>query len=96
MAANIEIDTVTGDKLICDFMDHNYLTESPRYTSWDWLMPVIEKIENAGAKVFIDTERTRIEINNQPSISCNYGYKLINTYKAVLEFIELAKQPKNP
>lgn len=89
MTEKIEIDTVAGDKLISTFMGHNYLVEQPRYTTWDWLMPVIEKIENTGAKVFIDTERTRIEILEQPSISCNYGYKLINTYKAVLEFIQI-------
>jgi hypothetical protein len=46
-----EEDILEGNKLIVDFMDHDkeYMQETDTYgsyhESWDWLMPVIKKIQ---------------------------------------------------
>jgi hypothetical protein len=64
------------------------------HESWDWLMPVVEKIESLGFYVRIHGKSTLIfkkdgyNIINRP-----YGYgkeksKIDHTYKAVIEFIK--------
>ena len=66
-------------------------TVSLRYRySWDWLMPVVEKIESLSFEVsIIDTE---CEIGTQGysyrNIVCNKGEsKIEGVYKTVIEFI---------
>ena len=73
-----------------------YVTELEYHTSWDWLMPVVEKIES-----FQDGERGhlynfRIEQHfvyvidgdsMEHIIEMNGDSKLQATYKAIVEFI---------
>jgi hypothetical protein len=65
------------------------------HTSWDWIMPVVEKIENEGfdSRIhgynsdggflcdFVDFE------NNEASCSTSYESKIEAVYKAVVQFI---------
>ena len=62
------------------------------HTSWDWLMPVVEKIESLGYEFFIVEDRIKIAHNTDHSIDTiiNFtlgGSKREATYKAVVEFI---------
>jgi len=59
------------------------------HNCWDWLMPVVDKIESFGYMVKILTGRTNIgERMNVFHISqYEESTKLENTYKAVIEFI---------
>ena len=88
--------------LIAEFMGYvfvNGVYESPKdefhidemlyHTSWDWLMPVVEKIENIAIDedVFYDVLMHGLEC----SIGhvCNVGQtKMEAVYKSVLEFIK--------
>lgn len=63
------------------------------HTSWDWLMPVVEKIENLGYELIIAESRCKINHNTDHSIEevINIdiiGSKIDVTYQAVVEFIE--------
>ena len=64
------------------------------HTSWDWLMPVVKKIESLNYDVQIgggmmarivdiDLDRTKV----MKEIEVSYPTKLETTYKAVVEFI---------
>jgi len=63
------------------------------HTSWNWLMPVVEKIESLGYRVLIVTDEVDIESNAKNSIQksfgtyCPDGTKKGATYKAVVGFI---------
>jgi len=68
------------------------------HTSWDWLMPVVEKIEslrdaNGDAYRFtIDMCNAQIEGTHIEIIGG--AYKLNTTYKAVVEFIKTYNRTK--
>jgi hypothetical protein len=77
-------------------------TSSCKYsTSWDWLMPVVEKIEKEGFKSTIENqwagfdgctdENDGLWIDSKTP--CNT--KLEATYKAVVEFIQWYNNNKN-
>jgi len=84
----------TENKLIAEFMGFtneafekvNLLTLKYN-TSWDWLMPVVEKIEDMGSEIVIT--------NAECTISAPSGYhketmgkkRFGATYNAVIEFI---------
>ncbi|MCH9718069.1 MAG: hypothetical protein K0U52_13450 [Gammaproteobacteria bacterium] len=82
------------------YSDDNIRTivDTHYHTSWDWLMPVVEKIESDerfdvnilqyGTIISSNTkERGHIEIvNNVANIS--FDSKIDHTYKAVVEFIK--------
>jgi len=62
------------------------------HISWDWLMPVVEKIESLGysydrinADIFINTQKGENVIPNP--MDGNIMTMLQKTYKAVVEFI---------
>ena len=93
------------NKLIAEFLgkDHelNQCMGVPQYhKSWDWLMPVVEKIE--------EDERYDVKIFQNGTIITNqYGYDIVNnvcnisfdkkiehTYPAVVEFINFHNQSK--
>jgi hypothetical protein len=95
-----------NNKLIAEFMGKKWHKEffkdvciiSPSnisykfHTSWDWLMPVVEKIESLGYEFFIVEDRIKIAHNTDHSIDTiiNFtlgGSKREATYKAVVEFI---------
>ena len=60
------------------------------HSSWDWIMPVVEKIESKGyfcminkwTSVYTGTDGERIEVTTVQG-----NTKILNTWKAVLEFI---------
>ena len=60
--------------------------------SWDWLMPVVEMIENFGYEFIIVESRCYVKHNTDHSIEELFhietiGSKIDTTYKAVVEFI---------
>jgi len=64
--------------------------------SWDWLMSVVEKIENFGFEIIIAESRCKIKHNTDHSIKelLNLeimGSKIDVTYRAVVEFINQNK-----
>ena len=83
------------NKLIAEFMEVDgflSLSQMNYHTSWDWLMPVVEKIEslrdaNGDAYRFtIDMCNAQIEGTHIEIIGG--AYKLNTTYKAVVKFIQ--------
>ena len=62
------------------------------YRSWDWLMPVVEKIESLGYEFFIVEDRVKVSHNTDHSIETIIdltfgGSKRDATYQGVVEFI---------
>ncbi len=61
--------------------------------SWDWLMPVVEKIENFGFEFIITESRCKIKHNTDHSIEELFhietiGSKINTTYYAEVKFIK--------
>jgi hypothetical protein len=59
---------------------------------WDWLMPVVEKIESLGYEFFIVEDRVEVSHNTDHSIETIIdltfgGSKIGATYQGVVEFI---------
>ena len=68
------------------------LNELQYHTSWDWLMPVVERIESLGYEFFIVENRVMVSHNTDHSIETIidftfYGGKRGATYRGVVEFI---------
>ena len=66
------------------------------HISWDWLMPVVEKIENLGYEFIIVESRCKINHNTDHSIEELFhmetiGSKLDITYDSVVHFIKQFK-----
>ena len=62
------------------------------HKSWDWLMPVVEKIESLGYEFFIVEDRVEVSHNTDHSIETIIdltfdGSKRDATYQGVVEFI---------
>ncbi len=74
------------NELIAEFMGYRPAVEDISInaydTSWDWLMPVVEKIEGLGY-FYSDSDGERIQVTNIQGKS-----KIEATYKAVVEFIK--------
>jgi hypothetical protein len=99
------MNTQENNKLIAEFMGlvvsdrENYTSElhtnvdaDLKYnTSWDWLMPVVEKIENLGYEFFIVENRVEVAHNTDHSIETIIDLtsrsKRDATYQGVVEFI---------
>jgi|TARA_B110000908_G_C10054765_1_gene357872 hypothetical protein len=90
---------MNNNKLIAEFMgDYAYNIEGAipygDFTnSWDWLMPVVEKIESLGYEFFIVEDRIKIAHNTDHSTETIIdftlgGSKRDATYKAVVEFVK--------
>lgn len=63
--------------------------------SWDWLMPVVEKIEKMeGVRVIIKGSRCRI-LAGKKVFSCHTISKLNSMYRVVVEFIEWYNKQKS-
>jgi len=63
------------------------------HVSWDWLMPVVEKIESLGYELVIVESRCYVKHNTDHSIEELFhiekiGSKIECTYNAVVEFIK--------
>ena len=75
------------------------LNELKYNTSWDWLMPVVEKIESLGYEFFIVEDRIKIAHNTDHSTETIIdftlgGSKRDATYQAVVEFIKWYNEQK--
>ncbi|MCP3682376.1 MAG: hypothetical protein GY861_06760 [bacterium] len=72
-------------------LQNNTFDELQFYESWDWLMPVVEKIENLGYEFFIVENRVEVSHNTDHSIETIIDLtsrsKRDATYDAVVEFI---------
>jgi len=87
------------NKLIAEFMGYQLkgrkLSDEMIYdTSWDWLMPVVEKIEEHGYDVIIRKDNVEIMCENVRDIECFNTGKHITTYQAVVEFIKRYNETK--
>jgi hypothetical protein len=77
-----------------------YAIEELQYhTSWDWLMPVVEKIESIGYEVITSESRCKIKHNTDHSIQevvsiDILGTKIEATHQAVVEFIKWYNENK--
>tara|TARA_R100000329_G_scaffold15189_1_gene15707 strand:- start:68 stop:502 length:435 start_codon:yes stop_codon:yes gene_type:complete len=86
---NIDKDVMGFDMIVCSLADTKF------HTSWDWLMPVVEKIEEDdevdvnillnGTRIFKWRTDTDI-VNNVAQIS--FDKKIEHVYNAVVEFIK--------
>lgn len=71
--------------------------ESMEYhTSWDWLMPIIDKIESLGYEFTIVENRCKVSNNTDHSVKELFhietiGGKFKTTYDAVVQFIKKNK-----
>lgn len=103
----IETELFENNKLIAEFMGVDYVDidtylennkELQYHTSWDWLMPVVEKIEDIECKEtstdlvgyhLYDIEiRQNVTTIHGTNIEETVGDKLFNTYQTVVEFIK--------
>jgi len=85
------------EQIVYDLNDGNCFDELEFHTSWDWLMPVVEKIESMrddfgnAHRVTIDMGNAVIEnTSNNSSISIailGRTKKIDATYNAVVDFI---------
>lgn len=88
------------NKLIAEFMGLDGWwseNEFKYHSSWDWLMPVVEKIEKEGANIIIGTNSVRIshdenEVYVAKSITGDVVQSKIQaTYKTVVYYIRRRK-----
>lgn len=84
-----------NNKLIAEYMGGYEPEEFEDFdTSWDLLMPVVEKIEttnNGCTLVIIEDERCHIDNQNGIEIDSVGHTKIEATYNAVIEFIKQQK-----
>lgn len=85
-----------NNKLIAEFMSENreFLDKVLRYHhSWDWLMPVVEKIESLrdlnGDAYRFSIDMCNVSIENTDIEILGGDFKINTTYKAVVKFIIL-------
>ena len=103
-----------GNKLIAEFMDIEYDSADETYhfdnwrgiehleyhTSWNWLMPVVEKIENITGGMLIGRMFCEIEYQDPIKRDLHFkvriasGVKINAVHGAVVEFIEWYNQQK--
>ena len=75
------------NRIIFNAKENNYAYYDPD-ESWDWLMPVVEKIEGMGYNVRIIGNECEIESNNPFSlISYSEPTKIQAVHKAIYQFI---------
>ena len=104
-------ETIENNKLIAEFMEINTSIPHDRQhiylydISWDWLMPVVEKIESlplindAGICVLIEHSYCRIYLDNWGEYTtvaenATKKNKLSAVYLSVIEFIKWYNQNK--
>lgn len=91
-----ELMVFSPDNIKCYNPKHNDGTISPVqfHTSWDWLIPVVEKIESLGYDTTMKPNELIIwDKDESPLIDCEFGEtKLESAYKAVISFIHWYNQ----
>lgn len=66
------------------------------HSSWDWLMPVVEKIEGLGYGVTIYRKGCHInDVGLSSANGFNHSSKIEQTWKACVEFIEWYNKQKD-
>ena len=85
---------LTDNKNIAKFMgyevskDLNYHKDLKYHKDWNWIMPVVEKIENLGFEVRIQFDFCIITNGDNYRKETDFGGgKLITTYTAIVDFI---------
>ena len=68
----------------------NQIDKLEYHTNWNWLMPVVEKIESLGYDFSIDNCYVRIWDGGQSDFEMTFSEptKLLTAYFAVIEFIK--------
>ena len=60
---------------------------------WDWIMPVVERIESMGYTFKICRRRVEIDVDGEhppyPMILCKEKTKILSAWKACIEFIRV-------
>lgn len=75
---------------------HYFKPEDMRFhSSWDWLMPVVEKIESLSEVNYKIEISHYTYIDTLPTIIYRKGTKIENTYNAVVDFILWYNQNKS-
>lgn len=96
--------TEKGNQLIAEFIGYEYdrtlpghggsvimtlgINDCRYHSSWDWLMPVVERIESLGYEVTIRGEIVNIYIPNCEDFGATQKTKIGSTWLAVVEFIK--------
>jgi len=88
--------TIKDNKLVAEFMGFVYVPEDAiDYSkSWNWLMPVVEKIEKmvnnfyVGAKYSLIYTGFMFKNTDDYQWQENGGTKIENTYAVIVEFIK--------
>lgn len=72
------------------------IDELQYHASWDWLMPVVEKIENMGHSTKIECNGISTTVTISPNVSVwnNPSTKIDKAYKAVVQFIKWYNEQK--
>lgn len=84
---------VKQEVIYCMNQDDWYFADNLNYhLSWNWLMPVVEKIESLGYEFTIVENRCKVSNNTDHSVEELFhietiGSKLDTTYDAVVQFI---------
>jgi len=76
----------------------NMSSASVKYhSSWDWLMPVVEKIEVMGISVEIDGNWCAVQVGqNVPQTAGSAESKIKATWMAIVNFIQWHNETFNP
>lgn len=94
IAGFMEIKYGNERKFENDIWTHTIRSLDRFQTDWNWLMPVVEKIENTGAKVTIGRMFCEIKYTNPLNQKQHFeiriasGVKMNAIYGAVTEFIK--------
>ena len=90
-----------GNKLIAEFMGldstgTNFFQGFNYYTSWDWLMPVVGKIQKTNLGDVVIHGKNLVEISYNKQTQFYFESSLLeNTWLACVEFIEWYNNNKN-
>ena len=78
-----------------DRKNYFYASELKYHSSWDWLMPVVEKIEGTKQADIIIHTKNLVQISyNKETKTYFYGSLLQNAWDACIEFIKWYNQNK--
>jgi hypothetical protein len=81
-----------------DVWETRHVNQLQFHTSWEWLMPVVEKIESLGFEFFIVENRSKVKHNTDHSIDVlcylEGGSKIDITHQTVVEFIKWYNENK--